>query len=164
MSVNRSVNSAGRPRKSDVDKRKQLHISVYTEDIERLEQLTDNRSQFVRNNIAKAWAEQQDGEVTFSFTMPKWLVKEILEIAERQLPTDQAAAVQVLANSLLTDEPSDEIYDDLSDENLPDHLPDDHLPDDVAEERGCDGNVQNENLTKEVPSVEFGHRNGTSAS
>ena len=99
-----SVNSAGRPRKPEIDKRKQLHISVYTEDIERLEQLTDNRSQFVRKNIAKAWAEQQDGEVTFTFTLPKWLVKEIMNVAEQQLPTDQAAAVQVLASSLLTDE------------------------------------------------------------
>lgn len=96
-----TVNSPGRPPKPDAKKRKQLHISLYSEDLERLEALTDNRSEFVRQNIAKAWAEQHDDDVTVSVTLPRWLVKEIVHAVRKQLPAEQAAAVQVLADGFL---------------------------------------------------------------
>jgi hypothetical protein len=96
-----SVSNPGRPPKPDAKKRKQLHISLYSEDLERLGELTDNRSDFVRQCIAKAWAEQHDEQVTFTFTLPRWLVREIAHAAEEQLPPEQAAAVQTLADGLL---------------------------------------------------------------
>lgn len=73
---------AGRPAKPARKKRQQLHISLYAEDIERLDQLTDNRSEFLRQCIAKAWEEQDDREVTLSVTLPKSLARELLQSAE----------------------------------------------------------------------------------
>ena len=60
---------AGRPTKSDQNKRQQLHISLYADDLERLDHLTDNRSEFLRQCIAKAWEEQAEAEATVSITV-----------------------------------------------------------------------------------------------
>jgi metal-responsive CopG/Arc/MetJ family transcriptional regulator len=77
---------AGRPIKPDGKKRQQLHISLYVEDLERLDQLTDNRSEFLRQCIANAWEEKRGGEVTVSVTLPKSLVRDLRKVAEQLEP------------------------------------------------------------------------------
>jgi hypothetical protein len=96
-------NGPGRPPKPAAEKRRQLHISLYAEDIDRLEELTDNRSEFVRQTIAKAWSERVDGDVTFSLTVPKCLVKELLQTVEPQLSPKYAAIVHMLMKEVLSD-------------------------------------------------------------
>ncbi len=73
---------AGRPAKPDRKKRQQLHISLYAEDLERLDQLTDNRSEFIRECIAKAWEEKCGGEVTLSITLSRALARDLLKEAK----------------------------------------------------------------------------------
>ena len=58
-----TVHSPGRPPKPDGKKRRQLHFSLYEEDITRLETLTDNRSEFIRQCIAQSWSEKFDGDL-----------------------------------------------------------------------------------------------------
>lgn len=94
-------NSVGRPTKSERQRRRQLQFSLYSEDIERLEELTDNRSEFVRQCIAKAWEQKFDGDQTITITVPRWLVQELLLwLAERAGPeraAQVAALVEILA-------------------------------------------------------------------
>ncbi len=91
---------AGRPSKPDQKKRQQLHISLYAEDLERLDRLTDNRSEFLRQCIAKAWKEQADSEATLSVALPKSLVLELRKIVDQLEPRNQVTAHRTLADRL----------------------------------------------------------------
>ena len=92
---------AGRPTKPDQKKRQQLHISLYAEDLERLDQLTDNRSEFLRQCIAKAWEEQVDGEATLSVALPKSLVLELQKVIEQLAPRNQVKTHRTPAERFL---------------------------------------------------------------
>jgi len=95
--------SPGRPAKPDGQKRKQLHISLYAEDIDRLDQLTDNRSDFVRQCIQESWTKQKEAEtVTLTLNLPKWVVQEALHFVEENLSPEENAVVQKLVKRLLT--------------------------------------------------------------
>jgi hypothetical protein len=85
---NATMNShkPGRPAKPVSKRRQQLHISLYPDDIERLDRLTSNRSEFIRQCIAKAWAEKTDGEVTLRVTLPRRLLHGLLTTASVQGP------------------------------------------------------------------------------
>jgi metal-responsive CopG/Arc/MetJ family transcriptional regulator len=87
---------AGRPAKPDQKKRQQLHISLYAEDLERLDQLTDNRSEFLRQCIAKAWEEQVEGEAAMSVSLPKSLVRELRKIVDQLEPRHQIPSYRSL--------------------------------------------------------------------
>lgn len=91
---------AGRPAKPDQKKRQQLHISLYAEDLERLDQLTDNRSEFLRQCIAKAWEEQAEREAVLSVTLPRSLVRELRKIVDQLEPRHQGLAYRSLAARL----------------------------------------------------------------
>jgi Arc/MetJ-type ribon-helix-helix transcriptional regulator len=91
---------AGRPAKPDQNKRQQLHISLYAEDLERLDRLTDNRSEFLRQCIAKAWEEQVEREATLSVALPKSLVRELRKLVEQLEPRNQVTAYRTLAARL----------------------------------------------------------------
>lgn len=91
---------AGRPAKADQNKRQQLHISLYAEDLERLDRLTDNRSEFIRQCIAKAWEEQVEAETTLSVALPKSLVRELRKVVEQLEPRRQVTAYRTLATRL----------------------------------------------------------------
>ena len=91
---------AGRPAKLDRNKRQQLHISLYAEDLERLDQLTDNRSEFLRQCIAKAWDEQEEREATLSVALPKSLVRELRKIIEQLEPRNPMPAYRTLTARL----------------------------------------------------------------
>jgi metal-responsive CopG/Arc/MetJ family transcriptional regulator len=95
-----ALHKAGRPAKSNQNKRQQLHISLYAEDLERLDRLTDNRSEFLRQCIAKAWEEQADSEATLSVALPKSLVHELRKIIEQLEPRRQVSPFQRLASRL----------------------------------------------------------------
>jgi hypothetical protein len=82
---------AGRPAKPDRKKRQQLHISLYAEDLERLDQMTENRSEFLRACIAKAWEEKCGDAVTLSVTLPKSVARELLKAAGQRTPHPPAA-------------------------------------------------------------------------
>lgn len=92
-----ALQKAGRPAKPDQKKRQQLHISLYAEDLERLDQLTDNRSEFLRQCISKAWEEQADDEATLSISLPKSLVRELQKVAEQLKPRHQMSSDRILA-------------------------------------------------------------------
>lgn len=92
-----ALHKAGRPAKPDQKKRQQLHISLYAEDLERLDRLTDNRSEFLRQCIAKAWEEQADSEATLSIALPKSLVRELRKIVEQLEPRNQVTSYRTLA-------------------------------------------------------------------
>lgn len=95
--------SPGRPVKPDGQKRKQLHISLYAEDIDRLDQLTDNRSDFVRQCIQESWTKQKEAEnVTVTLSLPKWVVREALDFVEEHLSPEENAVVQKLVKRLVT--------------------------------------------------------------
>lgn len=81
-----ALHKAGRPAKPDQKKRQQLHISLYADDLERLDQLTDNRSEFLRQCIAKAWEEKEETEETLSIKVPKSLARELRKIADQIEP------------------------------------------------------------------------------
>jgi hypothetical protein len=87
---------AGRPVKPDQNKRQQLHISLYAEDLERLDQLTDNRSEFLRQCIAKAWEEQVESEAMLSVALPKSLVRELRKIVDQLEPRHQVISYRTL--------------------------------------------------------------------
>jgi Arc/MetJ-type ribon-helix-helix transcriptional regulator len=91
---------AGRPAKPDQKKRQQLHISLYAEDIERLDQLTDNRSEFLRQCIAKAWEEQVDGEPTMSVTLPRSLVRQLRKVVEQLESSHRGVPYRSLSSRL----------------------------------------------------------------
>jgi Arc/MetJ-type ribon-helix-helix transcriptional regulator len=91
---------AGRPAKLDQNKRQQLHISLYAEDLERLDRLTDNRSEFIRQCITKAWEEQVEGEATLSVALPKSLVRQLRKIVEQIEPRHQGPVHRTLVNRL----------------------------------------------------------------
>jgi hypothetical protein len=95
------MTSPGRPPKPDGKKRQPLHISLYAEDLERLEQLTDNRSEFIRGCIERAWEEEHGEEVTLTLTLPKWLIEDLVKAVADQLPPQQASMVKLLARGLL---------------------------------------------------------------
>jgi metal-responsive CopG/Arc/MetJ family transcriptional regulator len=87
---------AGRPAKPEQKKRQQLHISLYAEDLERLDRLTDNRSEFLRQCIAKAWEEQADGEATMSVSLPRSLVRELRKVVDQLEPRNVSAVHRTL--------------------------------------------------------------------
>ena len=91
---------AGRPAKPDQKKRQQLHISLYAEDLERLDQLTDNRSEFLRQCIANAWEEQVDSEATLSINLPKSLVRDLRKIVDQLEPRTQVTSYRTLVTRL----------------------------------------------------------------
>jgi metal-responsive CopG/Arc/MetJ family transcriptional regulator len=95
-----ALHKAGRPAKPDQKKRQQLHVSLYAEDIERLDRLTDNRSEFLRQCIAKAWDEQVNGEATLSVTLPKSLVKELRKVMDQLEPRKQVTSYRTLVTRL----------------------------------------------------------------
>jgi len=94
--------SPGRPVKPDGQKRKQLHISLYSEDIDRLDQLADNRSDFVRQCISESWAKKTEEDVTLSITLPRWVVREALQFVEENLSPEETVVVQKLVKRLFT--------------------------------------------------------------
>ena len=96
-------NTVGRPPKATKQKRQQLQFSLYSEDIERLEQLTDNRSEFIRQCIAKAWAEEYSKEECITISVPKWLLEELFIKIKPSLPARHAALLQTLVDGLLAD-------------------------------------------------------------
>lgn len=91
---------AGRPAKPDQKKRQQLHISLYAEDLERLDRLTDNRSEFIRQCIAKAWEEHAEREATLSVTLPKSVVRELRKIVDQLEPRHHVTPYRRLAARL----------------------------------------------------------------
>ncbi len=93
--------SPGRPLKPDGQKRKQLHISLYTEDIDRLDQLTDNRSDFMRQCISEAWAKRTDPGVTLSITLPQSTVREMLQFVEDRLSPEEVGVVHKLVKQVV---------------------------------------------------------------
>jgi hypothetical protein len=92
----------GRPTKPDGKKRKQLHLSLYTEDIERLDQLTDNRSEYVRQLIDEAWGKKMADDVAVQFTLPAGLVRELLQVAEAHLSPQEMGTMQRLVRRVLS--------------------------------------------------------------
>lgn len=94
-------NGPGRPPKPDAKKRQPLHISLYQEDLERLSELTDNRSEFLRHCIHSSWDKQQSDTVTLSLSLPKWLVEELVSAVASQLPPPHAQLVRTLARGWL---------------------------------------------------------------
>ncbi|MEZ4861120.1 MAG: hypothetical protein R3C14_07435 [Caldilineaceae bacterium] len=91
----------GRPAKPDGQKRKQLHISLYTEDIDRLDQLTDNRSDFIRQCISEAWTKQQEEAMTFAVTLPHGVMRELFGLVEETLTPEEVMVVQKLVGRLI---------------------------------------------------------------
>jgi len=92
-----ATHKAGRPNKANRDKRQQLHVSLYAEDLERLDYLTNNRSEFLRQCIAKAWAERVESEVTVPVNMPRSLVRELRRLVEQLEPRREPSPFQRLA-------------------------------------------------------------------
>jgi hypothetical protein len=92
----------GRPAKPDGKKRKQLHLSLYTEDIERLDQLTDNRSEYVRQLIEEAWHKKRMPEVAVQVTLPAGLVRELLQVANDQLSPQEMGVVRRLVQRVVS--------------------------------------------------------------
>lgn len=92
--------SAGRPTKPDGQKRKQLHLSLYAEDIERLDQLTDNRSEFVRKLIEEAWHKRSDGAVKLEVTVPGGIVHELVQATAAYLSPQEALVIHKLLRRL----------------------------------------------------------------
>lgn len=95
-----SAHNPGRPPKQAAKKRQQLHFSLYDEDIQRLEELTDNRSEFIRQCIAKAWSEQHDGDQTLTLTVPRWLIREVVCLIKERTSPGRAAVVEALVEEL----------------------------------------------------------------
>lgn len=93
--------SPGRPPKPPAQKRQPLHISLYAEDLERLESLTDNRSEFIRQCIERAWREENGEEITLALTLPRWLAEALVDNVAGQLPPRSGALLRELGQSLL---------------------------------------------------------------
>ncbi len=98
-----STHSPGRPVKPDGKKRQQLHFSLYEEDIERLGQLTDNRSEFIRQCIAQSWSEKFKEDQMITLTVPTWLIKEFILLIKQGVPPRRAAIVQALVEELFAE-------------------------------------------------------------
>ncbi|MDQ3250539.1 MAG: hypothetical protein M3Q45_15200 [Chloroflexota bacterium] len=98
-----AANSPGRPPKQAAQKRHQLHFSLYDEDIQRLEQLTDNRSEFIRQCIAQSWTAKNEQALTFK--VPKRLVAELLPLLKQCVPPHRAALVETLIQEVLAAKP-----------------------------------------------------------
>lgn len=98
-----SLQAVGRPAKPDGNKRQQLQFSLYAEDIVRLEQLTDNRSEFIRQCIAKAWLEKNNGEKMITLQVPQSLLQELLGVLKQRLAPNRAALLQALIDDLLVE-------------------------------------------------------------
>ena len=94
------THKAGRPATPEQNTRQQLHIRLYAEDLERLDQLTDNRSEFLRQCIAKAWEEQVDSEATLSISLPKSLVRDLRKIVDQLEPRTQVTSYRTLVTRL----------------------------------------------------------------
>ena len=92
--------TAGRPVKPDGQKRKQLHLSLYAEDIERLDQLTDNRSEFIRKLIEEAWHQQADADLKLQVTVPGGIVREVLQLTAAYLSPQEASVIYKLLKRL----------------------------------------------------------------
>lgn len=88
---------AGRPTKPEDEKRIATAISLYASDRERLDQLTDNRSEFVRQAIERAWSERQGAVVTLR--IPRTLLDGLLTTADQRLEPDQAGALRALVDT-----------------------------------------------------------------
>ncbi len=95
------LNPTGRPTKPEDKKRQQIAFSLYSEDIQHLNLLTDNRSEFIRQCITEAWTQKQEEAVTLSITMPKRLIRELLGVVKPRLSPSQAALAQALVEDLL---------------------------------------------------------------
>lgn len=108
---------AGRPSKPASKRRQQLHISLYPEDIERLDELTKNRSEFIRHCINKAWEEKHVGEVTVTLTLPKWLLQGMVKTAEARLPADQLDTFYSLVGQIVS----------TGDHNTTEHVTTEHV-------------------------------------
>ncbi len=93
-----NISSPGRPTKPDAQKRQPLHISLYGEDFDRLNQLTDNRSEFIRTCIEKAWEKENGEEITLTVTLPKWLIDEIVGVVVAGLPAAHANMVKTVVS------------------------------------------------------------------
>jgi hypothetical protein len=91
-----AIQKAGRPSKPDQKKRQQLHISLYAEDIERLDRLTDNRSEFFRQCIAKAWEEQMESESTLAVSLPTSFVRQMRKVVDQLDPHNPAITHRTL--------------------------------------------------------------------
>jgi hypothetical protein len=96
-----SDHKPGRPAKPASKRRQQLHISLYPEDIARLDALTDNRSEFLRQCIAQAWEQKHHGEVKVTLTLPKWLLDGMLKTAAERLPPEQVDTFQYLMDQIV---------------------------------------------------------------
>lgn len=96
-----SQSRPGRPTKSEAEKRQPLHISVYPEDLWRLDTMAENRSEFLRGCIQRAWDEKHGEQVTFNVTLPKWLVEEVLKAVTAQMPEREGAMIQSAVRSLI---------------------------------------------------------------
>lgn len=90
---------AGRPTKPEDEKRIATAISLYTSDKERLDQLTDNRSEFVRQAIDRAWAERMGDTVTLR--IPRAAFDVLLSIADQRLEPVQSAALRALVDTFI---------------------------------------------------------------
>jgi hypothetical protein len=93
--------TTGRPHKPEEKKRQQIVFSLYREDIQYLDLLTDNRSEFIRHCIMQSWVEKQDEEVTLSVTMPKRLIRELFGLVKPSLSPSQVTLAQALMEDLL---------------------------------------------------------------
>ncbi|MBX2997918.1 MAG: hypothetical protein KF893_05360 [Caldilineaceae bacterium] len=91
----------GRPPKSDGQKRQSLHVSLYAEDLERLDQLSDNRSEFLRSCIGRAWDEKHSEDVTVSVALPKWLIEELVNALAAQMPVRERTLIETAVKGLL---------------------------------------------------------------
>lgn len=96
----------GRPTKPDGKKRKQLHLSLYTEDIERLDELTDNRSEFVRQLIEEAWNQKMASvnEVPLRLTLPAGFVRGLMQLADQHLSPQEMSVAQRVVKRLTIDQ------------------------------------------------------------
>src|SRR5262245_44312210 len=101
--IDMSSHPVGRPPKSEQQRRQQLQISLYSDDIERLGQLTENRSEFIRQCIAEAWSDKFEEEETVTLTIPKRLIADLASLFQQRLPPERAALLAALVDELLVD-------------------------------------------------------------
>ena len=57
-----------KPKNDDEQKRQQVAFSLYADDLERLDQLTSNRSEFLRRAISDAWQVKETGKIVVLMT------------------------------------------------------------------------------------------------
>ena len=73
-----------------------------SEDIDHLDQLTDNRSDFLRHCITESWQKKEEEDVAVSLTLPKWVVREMLHFVEETLTPEETTVVQKLVKRLMS--------------------------------------------------------------